>query len=85
MVVKKADRTSSNLRSLIRWVTEADIGVSNLVASYWLSFAYARNPRALIDGRILANGAFYVISIAAPYLARRERELFDELAKRYLH
>ncbi len=75
MVAKKADRTSSNLRSLIRWVTEADIGVSNLVASYWLSFAYARNRRA----------PFYVISIAAPYLAPRERELFDELAKRYLH
>ncbi len=56
-----------------------------MVASYWLSFAYARNPRALVDGRTLANGAFYVISIAAPYLAPRERELFDELAKRYLH
>ncbi len=56
-----------------------------MVASYWLSFAYARNPRAPVDGRVLANGAFYVISLAAPYLAPRERQLFDELAKRYLH
>ncbi len=56
-----------------------------MVASYWLSFAYARDPRAPVDGRTLARGAFYVISLAAPYLAPRERELFDSLAKRYLH
>ena len=56
-----------------------------MVASYWLSFAYARDPRAPLDGRTLASGAFYVISLAAPYLAPRERQLFDDLAKRYLH
>ena len=55
-----------------------------MVASYWLSFAYARNPRAPVDGKTLAQGAFYVISLAAPHLAHRERELFDVLAKRYL-
>ncbi len=55
-----------------------------MVASYWLSFSYARDPRAPIDGRTLAQGAFYVISLAAPYLAPKERELFDMLAKRYL-
>ena len=52
-----------------------------MVACYWLSFAYARDPRAP-DGGHLAQGAFYVISLAAPYLAARERALFDELAKR---
>jgi AcrR family transcriptional regulator len=56
-----------------------------MVASYWLSFSYARDPRAPIDGRALARGAFYVISLAAPYLAPKERELFDVLARRYLH
>jgi AcrR family transcriptional regulator len=56
-----------------------------MVASYWLSFSYARDPRAPIDGRTLAQGAFYVISLAAPYLAPKERELFDTLARRYLH
>ena len=55
-----------------------------MVASYWLSFAYVRNPRAPVDGKTLAQGAFYVISLAAPHLAPRERELFDVLAKRYL-
>lgn len=56
-----------------------------MVASYWLSFAYARDPRSPLDGRTLASGAFYVISLAAPYLAPRERQLFDDLAKRYVH
>jgi hypothetical protein len=56
-----------------------------MVACYWLSFAYARDPRTPADERTLAQGAFYVISLAAPYLAPKERALFDDLAKRYLH
>jgi AcrR family transcriptional regulator len=64
---------------------EALATTMTMVACYWLSFAYARDPRTPADGRTLAQGAFYVISLAAPYLASRERALFDDLAKRYLH
>jgi len=70
-----------------------------VIATYWLSYEFARNPRNAHDGedprrdlegdkeesRALARGAFQVISLAAPYLAPRERELFDELSKRYLN
>ena len=49
-----------------------------------MSFEFARNPRAVQDGRTLARGAFHVIALAAPYLEPRERELFDQLAKRYI-
>jgi len=55
-----------------------------LVASYWTSFAFARDPRATQDGKTLARGAFHVIALAAPYLERGQRELFDQLAKRYI-
>jgi AcrR family transcriptional regulator len=55
-----------------------------LVATYWLSFEFARNPRATLSERDLARGAFQVMSIAAPYLAPRERELFDHLAEIYV-
>jgi AcrR family transcriptional regulator len=55
-----------------------------LVASYWLSFEFARNPRATQDAQALARGAFQVMSLAAPYLAPRERELFDHLAEKYI-
>src|SRR5271165_6814532 len=55
-----------------------------LVASYWMSFEFACDPRATQDDKTLARGAFHVIALAAPYLEPRERELFDQLAKRYI-
>ena len=55
-----------------------------LVASYWMSFEFARDPKATQDDETLARGAFHVIALAAPYLAPRERELFNHLAKRYI-
>ena len=56
-----------------------------LVATYWLSFEFARNPRAPQDGPGLGRGVFQVLALAAPYLAPRERELLDQLATRYAH
>ncbi len=55
-----------------------------LVASYWMSFEFACDPKAVQDDRTLARGAFHVIALAAPYLEPPERELFDHLAKRYI-
>ena len=55
-----------------------------VIATYWLSYEFARDPRAREESRALARGAFHVISLAAPYLVPRARALFDELAKRYL-
>ena len=49
----------------------------------WLSFEFARNPRAAQDGHGLGRGVFQVLALAAPYLAPRERELLDQLATRY--
>ena len=54
-----------------------------LVATYWLSFEFARNPRAAHDGNGLGRGVFQVLALAAPYLGPRERALFDELSTRY--
>lgn len=55
-----------------------------VLATYWLSYEFARDPRSKEESRALARGAFHVISLAAPFLAPRERALFDELAQRYL-
>ena len=49
-----------------------------------MSFASACDPKAPQDDKTLARGAFHVIALAAPYLAPRERELFNQLAKRYI-
>ena len=55
-----------------------------LLASYWMSFEFARDPRAPQDDRTLARGAFHVLTLAAPYLAPPERALFDKLASHYI-
>ncbi|MBK8455899.1 MAG: TetR/AcrR family transcriptional regulator [Phyllobacteriaceae bacterium] len=54
-----------------------------LIATYWLSFEFVRNPRAGDDGAALARGAYQVMALAAPYLAPAERALLDHLAERY--
>ena len=55
-----------------------------VIATYWLSFEFVRNPRAQQDGAVLARGAFQVMSLAAPYLAPKSRALFDRLAAEYV-
>ncbi len=55
-----------------------------VIATYWLSYEFARDPRASRDGAALARGAVHVLSLAAPYLEPRARALFDHLAQHYL-
>lgn len=55
-----------------------------VIATYWLSYEFARDPRAPQDGQTLARGAFHVLSLAAPYLEPKARALFDHLAQQYL-
>jgi len=55
-----------------------------IVATYWLSFEFVRDPRRKIDGESLARGAFQVMALAAPYLVGRSRKLFEEVSKNYL-
>ncbi|MDP2132691.1 MAG: TetR/AcrR family transcriptional regulator [Sulfuritalea sp.] len=55
-----------------------------VVATYWLSFEFVSDPRKKIGGDSLARGAFQVMALAAPYLAGRSRELFENLSKNYL-
>ena len=55
-----------------------------MMATYWLSFEQAREPRLDQDDKALARGAFHVMSLAAPYLEPGVRALFDQLAERYL-
>lgn len=68
--------------------SEADIHTlavnMTVIATYWLSYEFARDPRAAIDSRALARGAFHVMSLAAPYLEPQSRALLDHLAERYV-
>lgn len=55
-----------------------------LVVTYWLSYAYARDPRHFEPDRILARGAYQALVLVAPYLQGKGRELFMKLADEYI-
>jgi len=55
-----------------------------VIATYWLSFEFVRNPRVALGPEALARGAFQVMSLAAPFLTTDSRELFDQLARDYI-
>ena len=55
-----------------------------LVATYWLSFSFARDPRAVQDGAALSRGVYHVMALVAPFLSHDSRLLFDRLAQEYL-
>lgn len=55
-----------------------------VIATYWLSFEFVRDPRRPMDGATLARGVFQVMSLAAPYLTGRSQQLLDRLSRQYL-
>ena len=54
-----------------------------VVASYWLSFEFVREPRQPLGEAALRRGAFQVLAVAAPYLRGRSRAFYEELSKKY--
>ncbi len=55
-----------------------------VVATYWLSFEFVRDPRRPPDAASLARGAYHVMAMIAPFLQGNSRALFEQLAVQYL-
>jgi AcrR family transcriptional regulator len=59
-----------------------------VVATYWLSYEYVRNPRKYAEQQstvdALARGCYQVLSLIGPYLRGPTRLLFEKLAQEYL-
>ena len=55
-----------------------------VVATYWLSYEFVRDPRRPPDAAALARGAYHVMAMVAPYLTGNSRRLFEQLAVQYL-
>ncbi len=55
-----------------------------VLATYWLSFEFVRDPRRKLDGEALARGAYQSMSLVAPYLVGRSREWFAALSQEYV-
>lgn len=59
-----------------------------VVATYWLSYEYVRNPRKYGEQQVVADalerGCYQVLSMAGPYLRGESRERFDKQSSHYL-
>ena len=55
-----------------------------IIATYWLSYAFVRNPREQQDAGTLTRGIAHILSLASPYLEPEQRRLLERLSERYL-
>lgn len=59
-----------------------------VVATYWLSYEYVRNPRKYTElqtmSESLARGCYQVIVQISPYLRGNTKEVFEKLSQDYL-
>lgn len=59
-----------------------------VVATYWLSYEYVRNPRNYSEQKVmseaLARGCYQVLSVIEPFLRGDTHSLFDKLSSEYL-
>jgi AcrR family transcriptional regulator len=66
-------------------VIATNVGV---IATYWLSYQFVMNPRQYNDQEAirkeLHQASQQILSIMAPYLKGRSREMFDDLVRRRL-
>lgn len=56
---------------------------ATVVSTYWLPFAFARNPRHFVEGEVVAEGAFQVMALFEPVLEGEARAHFARLAGEY--
>ena len=54
------------------------------IATYWLPFEYARDPRRREDGSGLGRGVYQVMSMMAPFLQGASRLHLQQLSKEYV-
>ncbi|MDO8301483.1 TetR/AcrR family transcriptional regulator [Lacisediminimonas sp.] len=59
-----------------------------VVATYWLSYEYVRNPRRYTETQMmsdaLARGCYQVLSLVGPYLQGHSADAYRNLADEYL-
>ena len=55
-----------------------------VIATYWLPFEYARDPRRRDAVNGLGRGVYQVMSMMAPFLQGTSRQLLQQLSKEYV-
>lgn len=55
-----------------------------VIATYWLSFEYACNPRANIESGRIGRGVYQVMAMLSPFLIGEARTLLEKLSGEYI-
>jgi AcrR family transcriptional regulator len=55
-----------------------------VIATYWLSFEYARDPRGKMENERIGRGVYQVMAMLAPFLIGEARLLLERLSVEYL-
>lgn len=55
-----------------------------VIASYWLSFEYARDPRGADENERIGRGVFQTMAMLSPFLVSESRALLQRLSSEYL-
>ncbi len=54
------------------------------IATYWLSFEYARDPRGKMEEERIGRGVYQVMAMISPFLIGEARSLLEKLSVEYL-
>lgn len=55
-----------------------------VIATYWLSFEYACDPRGKLESDRIGRGVYQVMAMASPFLLGESKSLLARLSKAYL-
>ena len=55
-----------------------------VIATYWLSFEYACNPRSNVESERIGRGVYQVMAMVSPFLLGESRTLLEKLSGEYL-
>ncbi|WP_291992692.1 TetR/AcrR family transcriptional regulator [Candidatus Accumulibacter sp. ACC003] len=55
-----------------------------VLASYWLSFEYACDPRGKVESGRIGRGVYQVMAMVSPFLLDESRGLLEKLSREYL-
>jgi AcrR family transcriptional regulator len=55
-----------------------------VIATYWLSFEYARDPRGTMENGRIGRGVYQVMAMVSPFLIGEARSLLERLSVEYL-
>ncbi|WP_301100404.1 TetR/AcrR family transcriptional regulator [Propionivibrio sp.] len=55
-----------------------------VIATYWLSFEYVRDPRGRMENERIGRGVYQVMAMVSPFLVGEARALLEKLSVEYL-